>query len=66
MGEDRHNAASHLQASYKDTRLGAEGREPTEDQKWEKEEAFQEEEAVLPPEAPSEDPLGERRGRSWG
>ena len=66
MGEDRHAAASHRQASREDTRLGAEGRDPTEDRDWEEEEAVREGEAVPPSEAPAEDPLGERRGRSRG
>ena len=66
MGEDRHDAASHRQASRKDTRLGAEGQDPTEDRDREEEEAVREEEAVLPSEAPAEDPLGECRERSWG
>ena len=66
VGEDRHAAASHRQASREDTRLGAEGRDPTEDRDREEEEAVREEEAVLPPEEPAEEPLGERRGRSRG
>ena len=66
MVEDRHDAASHRQASRKDTRLGSEGQDPTEDRDREEEEADQEEEAELPPEAPAEDPLGERRRRSRG
>ena len=37
--EDRHDAASHRQASHEDTRLGAEGRDPTEDRDREEEEA---------------------------
>ena len=64
MVEDRHDAASHRQASHEDTRLGEEGRYPMEDRDQEEEEAVREEEAELPPEAPAEDPLGERRGRS--
>ena len=66
MVEDRQDAASHCQASREDTRLGAEGRAPTEDQDREEEEAVREGEAVPPSEAPAEDPLGERRGRSRG
>ena len=64
--EDRHDTASHCQASHEDTRLGAEVRDLTEDRDREEEEAVREEEAELPPEAPAEDPLGERRERSWG
>ena len=58
--EDRHAAASHRQDSREDTRLGAKGQEPTEERDREEEEAVREEEAVLPSEAPAEDPLGER------
>ena len=64
--EDRHDAASHRQASREDTRLGEEGRDPTEDRDREEEEAVWEEEAELPPKAPAEDPLGERRGHIRG
>ena len=64
--EDRHDAASHRQASREDTRLGAEGRAPTEDQDREEEEAVRQGEAVPPSEAPAEDPLGDRRWRSQG
>ena len=64
--EDRHDAASHSQALREDTRLGAEGREPTEDQDREEEEAVREEEAEVPPEALAEEPLGVRRGHSRG
>ena len=64
--EDRHDAASHRQASHDDTRLGAEAQDPTEDRDREEEETVREEEAELPPDAPAEDPLGERRGRSPG
>ena len=60
--EDRHNTASHRQASREDTRLGAEGRDPTEDWDREEEEAVWEEEAEVPPEALAEEPLGVRRG----
>ena len=58
--EDRHDTASHRQASREDTRLGAEGRDPTEDRDQEEEEAVRKGEAVPPSEAPAEDPLGER------
>ena len=64
MGEDRHNVASHRQTSHENTRLGAEARDPTEGRDQEEEEVDWEEEADLPPEASTEDPLGERRGRS--
>ena len=66
VGEVRHAAASHRQASREDTRLGAEGRDPTEDRVREEEEAVQEGEAVPPSEAPEEDPLGDRRWCSQG
>ena len=58
MVEDCHDAASHRQASRKDTRLGAEAPDPTEDRDREEEETDREEEAELPPEAPAEDTLG--------
>ena len=64
--EDRNNTASHRQASREDTRLGAEGREPTEDRDRKEEEVVQEEEAEVPPEALAEEPLGVRQGRSRG
>ena len=63
--EDLHDAASHRQASRKDTCLGAEARDPTEGRAQEEEEADRKEEADLLPEASAEDPLGERRGHSW-
>ena len=46
--EDRHNAASHRQASRKDTCLGVEAWDPTEGRYQEEEEAKREEEADLP------------------
>ena len=49
--EDRHDAASHRQTSRKDTHLGAEAQDPTEGWDRAEEEADQEEEADLPPEA---------------
>ena len=60
MVEDRHNAASHCQASHGDTRLGAEFRDPeTEETAWAEEEADRVEESDPPPETKAEDPLGE-------
>ena len=66
--EDRHNTASHRQDSREDTRLGAEGQEPTEDRDRDRkeEEAVREEEAEVPPEALAEEPLGVRPGCSQG
>ena len=48
VGEDRHAAAFHRQASRDDTRLGAEGRDHTENRDREEEEAVREGEAVPP------------------
>ena len=43
--EDRHDAASHRQASREDTHLEAEARDPTKDRDREEEEADRKEEA---------------------